>query len=128
MTHDLDGQRILVVEDEAIIAMDLNWSLSDHGAEVVIARSLADANSLNLAAFDLAVLDIDVGDGLVWPVANALQALDVPFLFHSATCREDGVGFRFPGVPFLTKPAGGARLIEALVEAATARTKLEAVA
>lgn len=79
----VSGRRVLVVEDEYLIASDLAEWLNDQGAEVLgPVPSVADAIALlNAGLPDVAVLDINVMDGSVFPVADALQAADVPFVF-----------------------------------------------
>lgn len=96
MTRVLDGKRILVAEDEPLIALDLADLIADHGAAVVgPAYSLSDAQALLGApssdgtAIDGALLDIDLGDDLVWPLALLLQQKGIPFAFISARCRRD---------------------------------------
>ena len=70
------GRRVLVVEDEALVAMDLLFSLEDAGAKVLgPAMSLSAALALaELAAdIDCAVLDVDIAGQDVYPVARVLQ-------------------------------------------------------
>jgi CheY-like chemotaxis protein len=84
--NGLIGRRILVVEDEYIIAADLAQSLEDLGASVLgPAGTVADALALVAGepALDAAVLDINLGSEKVFPVAEALQARGVPFVFAS---------------------------------------------
>jgi CheY-like chemotaxis protein len=88
----LNGRRILVVEDEYMIAADLSLSLEELGAVVVgPAGSVADA--LALAAgepeLDAAVLDVNLGSEKAFPVADALLARGVPFVF--ATGYDDWI-------------------------------------
>jgi DNA-binding response OmpR family regulator len=90
----LDGKRILVAEDEPLIALDLADLIADHGASVVgPAYSLSDAQSLIggplSEPIDGALLDIDLGDDLVWPLALLLQQKGIPFAFISARCRRE---------------------------------------
>jgi len=80
----LGGRHILVVEDDYMIAADLARSLEDLGVNVVgPVGSVADALALlvDKLALDAAVLDVDLGGERVFPVADALQKLDVPFVF-----------------------------------------------
>ena len=78
------GRRVLVVEDEYVIAQDLKSSLENAGAEVLgpvpsVARAMAllDAD----AAPDAAILDVNLGTEDVFPVAEALRERGVPFVF-----------------------------------------------
>jgi len=81
----LKGRCLLVVEDEYLIAADLASSLESLGVEVVgPAASVEEALSLienSRNRLDGAVLDINLGDERVYPVAEALRARDVPFVF-----------------------------------------------
>ena len=80
----LQGRRILVVEDEYMIADAMQRGLEDEGVIVVgPAASVRKALHLLDAATDLdgAVLDMNLADEKVFPVADALQARGIPFLF-----------------------------------------------
>jgi CheY-like chemotaxis protein len=80
----LQGQRVLIVEDEYIIAADMAQSLEDLGVSVMgPAGSVADALALiaRSAAIDTAVLDVNLGAEKVYLVADALQARGVPVVF-----------------------------------------------
>ncbi len=83
----LTGRRILIVEDEYLIAMDLALKLGDIGADVVgPAGSVAEAMELvesTGGSLDGAVLDVNLRDERVYPVADALAALGVRFIFAS---------------------------------------------
>lgn len=84
---DLSGWRILVVEDEYLIAMDVADRLTDLGAEVIgPAASVAEALAIVAAQgnrIDGAVLDVNLRNERVYPVADALMALGVRFIFAS---------------------------------------------
>jgi CheY-like chemotaxis protein len=84
---DLTGLRILVVEDEYLIAMDLADRLADLGAEVIgPAGSVTEALAIVGAKgnrIDGAVLDVNLRNEHVYPVANALTARGVRFIFAS---------------------------------------------
>jgi CheY-like chemotaxis protein len=80
----LKGRRILVVEDEYMIADAMKRGLEDEGATVVgPAPSVRRAFYLLEATADLdgAVLDMTLGEEKVFPVADALQAKGIPFVF-----------------------------------------------
>lgn len=80
----LSGRRVLVVEDEYFIADDIARALKLLGAEVVgPAQSQAEAMGLVGSGehIDFAVLDINLGGETVFPVADALRARGVPFVF-----------------------------------------------
>lgn len=112
----LDGAKILVVEDEFLIMMDLQMQLEDQGAVVVGAASVAAGLEKVEAACDAAILDVRLPDGEVYPVAEALRDRDVPFLFHSGHARRDELDLRFPGAPAVTKPAAEPVLVRAVAD------------
>lgn len=77
------GRRVLVVEDESLIAMMIESQLEDLGHEVVataarLREALGLARTLDV---DFAVLDVNLAGELSYPVAEALQARGVPFFF-----------------------------------------------
>ena len=103
----LQGKRILVAEDEPLIALDLADLIAENGAAVVgPAYSLSDARSLtDDHAIDGALLDIDLGDDLVWPLALLLQQKGIPFAFISARCRREDRPGALDSCVCIDKPA-----------------------
>lgn len=82
--HDLKGRRVLVVEDEFYIALDMSDALEDHGAEVLgPTASVADAVDLieSTDHIDAAVVDLNLRGEFAFPVARALIKRNVPFVF-----------------------------------------------
>jgi DNA-binding response OmpR family regulator len=80
---ELAGKRVLVVEDEVLVAMMVEDVLADAGCIVVgpfarVAEALAAARSM---AVDVALLDVNVAGEKVFPVAHVLEERGVPFLF-----------------------------------------------
>ena len=81
--------RILVVEDEPVLAMLLQDSLNDMGCDVVFAHALPQATRFAEAAEVMCgFLDIKIGDETVVPVADALSQRNIPFVFSSNYGRE----------------------------------------
>lgn len=109
----LAGARVLVVEDELMIARLIGRTLVRAGATLVgpfprIDLALA---AVRAGGFDLAVLDVNLAGERIDPVADALAALGTPFLFLT--------GYGTPGVegwarPVLAKPFEAATLIARL--------------
>jgi DNA-binding response OmpR family regulator len=102
------GKRVLIVEDEALLAFELEVVFNEEGAEVLgPALSLASAQALveTAAEIDCAVLDVDLGGHNVFPVALALQARGVPILFHTARVSARELTASFPGSQTVPKPA-----------------------
>ena len=118
----LANKRLLLVEDEYLIATDLAWAIEQAGAEVVgPAGSVEDALALVREAggrLDGAVLDVNLRGERVFPVADALAAKGVPFLF--ATGYDASlIPAHYAKVPRHEKPVDRARLLRqvaALVE------------
>ncbi len=84
-TAILTGQRVLLVEDSLIIALDADDVLTRLGADAVDTASTVEAalDSITLSPPTLAMLDINLGDRTSYPIADRLAALGVPFLFAS---------------------------------------------
>ncbi len=106
MHHDAQpgGCRLLLVEDQVDLALLVEMALTDRGNQVTHAHGVREALAyLDDAHFDGAILDIELGDGLVYPVADRLADLGIPYLFASA-----GHGHTLPRphqhARFLAKP------------------------
>jgi DNA-binding response OmpR family regulator len=79
----LKGIRVLVVEDEFLVAMLIEDMLTSAGCVVAgpIPR-LSDAlDAVDRGTYDAAVLDVNLGGDRVYPVADALSRRNVPFVF-----------------------------------------------
>jgi CheY-like chemotaxis protein len=84
-TNDLKGIRVLLVEDQMIVAMQIEDMLHAAGCEVVGPVGTLQA-ALALAheeALDAAVLDVNLDGEKVYPAAEELQARGIPFIFAS---------------------------------------------
>lgn len=116
MESDVTGWRVLLVEDEFVLALGLSDTLADLGAEVIgPVASVADALKLieQVPEMDAAVLDVNLGDEVVYPVADALLARGVPFLFSTANDRTT-LPARYANVALCRKPFRPAQFREAL--------------
>lgn len=112
----LCGRRILVVEDEYFLADELSRGLSDAGAEVLgPIATLEGALALlkGPAPPDAAILDVNLGGDQVYPVADALRALDVPFLFTTGYDPAT-IPSRYASARRLEKPAANAAVLREL--------------
>ncbi|HEY5289834.1 MAG TPA: response regulator [Caulobacteraceae bacterium] len=119
VTTDLEGRRVLLVEDEAMIAMLLEDMLGDLGCHVV-GPAYALAPALALAAgsdpIDVAILDVNLAGRPVFEVADALRARRVPMIF-STGYGETGLRDVDQGAPVLGKPFRAGELAAALRQA-----------
>jgi PAS domain S-box-containing protein len=99
------GRRVLVVEDEALVAMMLQEFLTEYGHSVVgpIGRAAEALVAAKETEYDAAILDINLGDGMAYPVADILSARGIPFVFVTGY-EADTVDDRFSHVPVLQKP------------------------
>lgn len=104
----LGGVRVLLVEDQALIALDLQDALEDRGAVVVgpcLGLDAAMRATAAEASIDGAILDVDLGEEDVFPLANHLVARGVPFLFHTGRADLDRLHGRYADAPVFLKPA-----------------------
>ena len=112
-------RRVLVVEDEVIVGMLLEDMLVDLGYDVVALTTRLD-EAITFARtmpIDVAVLDVNLNGQMSFPVADALQARGIPFIFAT------GYGPRvlaapYAGTPTVQKPFRIAELQRTLEEAA----------
>ena len=97
--------KILIVEDEMLVAMELEAILEDLGhAPVGIAADLADAEQLSDQPLDLALVDLNLRDGLTGPeIGKRLCERGVTVLFITANPRQLGDGIAGT-IGVLTKP------------------------
>lgn len=111
------GKRILIVEDEALLAMELQFAFEDAGAEVLgpaLSREAALALVESGDEIDLAVLDVDLAGRDVYPVARLLRQRGVRFLFHTGHGSREELIALFPDAPTCIKPTSPERLIAQL--------------
>lgn len=82
VTDDLDGVRVLVAEDSFVVALDLENTLTAFGCRVLgpVASVAAGLVLLERQRPDLALLDVELQDGWITPLAEALVGRNVPFL------------------------------------------------
>lgn len=119
----LAGRRVLVVEDQYAIALDLCEGLDRQGADVVgPASSVEDALDMleGGARPDVAVLDIQLRGGLVYPLADRLLQLGVPYLFTTA-CEQSEIPERHRRAPRFEKPIRLTSILEAIREQSSPR-------
>ena len=103
--------RVLIVEDDPFIGLDLQGIVESEGHEVVgVHRSLAEARTRLSEAFEFALLDIDVLDGKSFELASALNDRKIPFAFVSASSRSE-LPAKFRDAHFIAKPYSESAII-----------------
>ncbi|GMN12607.1 response regulator [Altererythrobacter sp. MTPC7] len=115
----MEKPTILVAEDERIIGFDLCETVAEAGYEV---DGPFEAVSSAMLAYqknkpDLAILDVQLGDGVVFPLAEKMMAEDVPVIFHSGHYSGDDVSRRFPRSRTLSKPTAPAQILSEVKQA-----------
>lgn len=107
--------RVMIVEDEVIIAMDLAAMMRELGHEVVKLANRVDTGAAFATSgeFDLAILDVNVRGELSFPIAAILRERGIPFIFASGY-GERGLIDGFRDTPVLTKPYTAVGLAEVL--------------
>lgn len=105
MTAATKKLRILVIEDESVIAMLIEDMLIDLGYEVgAVASRMRDALDIaRTGTFDLALVDVNLDGQPSYPIAEILSERGIPFLFATGYGAK-GLDSRFAGAPVLAKP------------------------
>jgi CheY-like chemotaxis protein len=116
----LEGLRILVVEDDFLVAEVLADMLADAGAEVVgpfgWVNEAVDAVKANNGTLSGAVLDINLHGLKSYPIADALKARNIPFVFTTGYAGE-AIPEAYRAFPLCGKPFDQDRLIALLAKA-----------
>jgi len=112
---DLGGRRILVVEDEPLIGLDMAAALEDVGAVVEGPVSTVEeaCTVIDRSRFDAALVDANLRGRSVEEVAMALSMHGVPFAFATGYGRE-GLPEGFRDVPILGKPSDPEQVVETI--------------
>jgi len=116
-SDSLLGLRILLVEDDPLICLDLEASLADLGATVTAVSNVDAALEIVAAsALDFAVLDFELGLETSEAVAHAAEAQNLPFLYLSGYSESDARFARWPGALVLVKPLSAATIARGIRE------------
>lgn len=112
----LDGLRVLVVEDELLVAMVVEEALRHTGCVVLgplprVAKAMEVARE---APIDVAILDVNLAGERVYPIADALIARDLPFIFMTGYGRDE-LPAQYKGRPTIAKPFKIDRLLSVLI-------------
>ncbi|HWF00879.1 MAG TPA: response regulator [Caulobacteraceae bacterium] len=117
--NGLKGRKVLVVEDEMMIAMLVEDMLADMGCEVIgPAHNLSGALEVVTTSdpIDAALLDVNLGGHPVFAVADALRSRNVPIVFCTGY-GDAGLREADRGSPVLQKPYRASELADALAAA-----------
>jgi len=124
-TEDIQGLRVIVVEDDSLICLLMEDMLSDLGCKVVgTAGDFKKATELARRdeGIDVAVLDVNLGGQLVFPVDDILSRRGIPFLFATGM-GADGLPPDWQGHCSVQKPMTAASLGTALGRAVRGQAK-----
>jgi CheY-like chemotaxis protein len=104
-TMDMNKARLLLIEDEALILLnvksmlaELGWEVAGTAAKIEPALKLAETG-----AFEAALIDINLDGTMTYPVADILRKRDIPFAFTTGYGRT-AVDDAYAQVPILHKP------------------------
>lgn len=123
--HDVreraDTPVVMLVEDEMIIAFDIADQMEMAG---FVVDGPYPSNAKALAALNdkrphVAILDVQLTDGDVYPVAARLSEMHVPIVFHSGHADPNMLRQHYPGAQVCTKPCSSGRLEDAVRSALT---------
>jgi CheY-like chemotaxis protein len=117
----LAGKRILAVEDEFIILLDIQGILEAAGAAAVITADGLD-DALKVVAeqadrLDAAVLDLKLDKDSSAPIAQRLAAANVPFVFLTGSPADESIAKEHGAAPIIGKPFDSEVLLTALQQA-----------
>ncbi len=97
-----------------MLASDLSVLMALHSADIV-GPAMELSSGISIARrnrLDVALLDISLGEKLVWPLARKLREQTVPFVFTSAECTQDMLPAEFSNATCLEKPARNCEIVE----------------
>ena len=106
--------RILILEDDPLIALDLQMIVESSGHEVVdICSSLSSADRELDRHFDFALLDIDLPDGKSFGLASRLDERHIPYAFVSASVQAE-LPAHLRHARFIAKPFQAASVVNSI--------------
>lgn len=114
--RSLQGRAVLIAEDEYLLASDLRRELEEAGAVVlgpVPSVEGAAAFAAGDGRIDAAILDVNLGGEMVYPVADALAERGVRLLFATGY-DQPALPVRYAATPHIEKPVGAEAVVDAL--------------
>jgi len=115
--------RVLIMEDEFIVALDLSDMTEELGFDVEgpFATIAEGARALEHFCPDAAILDVQLADGEVFPLADMLVRLGVPIIFHSGHADIASLLARYPEARSASKPCAAELIASYLVQLTSTR-------
>ena len=120
----LEGFNLLLIEEEVLIAMDIEQLCYEMGAATVtIVSSLADLphDMLDEKRVNAAIMDVKLGNEWIFGFAHRLMDRRIPFIFATGHTDIETFLHEFPGVAVVSKPYAHEELAEALTQTVTRR-------
>jgi CheY-like chemotaxis protein len=114
--NPLLGRSVLIVEDEPLIALDLNDALHEAGASTLAATSIKEA--LDLIAYAqicAAIVDVNLGGHDCSSVCDALTKRSIPFMFYTGYSEAPSLS-QWPNAPAVGKPTQSKTMVETIVQ------------
>ncbi|MFC3175396.1 response regulator [Novosphingobium bradum] len=110
---------VLIMEDEFIVALDLSGMAEDLGFRVdgPFATLAEGTSAVAVHCPDAAILDVQLADGEVFPLADLLMQLGVPIIFHSGHADSGHLLARYPSSRSAGKPCPAEIIAQHLVQA-----------
>lgn len=121
----MTGLSLLILEDEPLILMDLEFAAQDRGCRVHSATNCAEARAVldtKSQPIDLAILDVSLGgEETCQPIAQRLHELGIPFILHSGDLDRRDELIRSLNAPLIAKPASSEKVIGSAIAFASGR-------
>jgi DNA-binding response OmpR family regulator len=113
---DLAGRRVLVVEDDFLLGADIAEEIMSHNGIVVGPAMTLDAGAEMLRAEqpDACILNIRVGQEMIYGLADEVRLANIPFVFASGE-RRDSIPDRFSDIPLHPKPINMVKVAATLI-------------
>src|SRR5688572_22212736 len=113
----LTGYWVLVLEDEPLVAFDYADELESRGAHTDVAHTVEDAmRSLGDHHFHFAVLDVNIGTEMSWPVAISMTEQGIPYLLVSGYAKRWQLPSGVDPEACLEKPVGAHQVADRVTE------------
>jgi DNA-binding NtrC family response regulator len=113
----LEGARVLIVEDDAILLMDLESMLRGAGAQTLGCRTVGEGlAAAEIEGISAAVLDVRVRDVTVEPIARRLTQRGIPFIFYTGQIGDDPAIAEWADRKIIPKPACARTIIPVVAD------------